>query len=109
MKTMKIRDGGEVMRKHDKTEVLLTAEVDMTEWLQERNHTLAKENVRLKERVKQLEDALAALDQAMEHGEVMNMGVVNELKEDISELEAENKALKEALVRASLREVEVIA
>lgn len=109
MKTMKIRDGGEVMGKHDKTDVLLTAEVDMTEWLQERNHTLAKENVRLKERVKQLEDALAALDQAMEHGEVMNMGVVNELKEDISDLEAENKALKEALVRASLREVEVIA
>lgn len=93
------------MGKHDKTDVLLTAEVDMTEWLQERNHTLAKENVRLKERVKQLEDALAALDQAMEHGEVMNMGVVNELKEDISDLEAENEALKEALVRASLREV----
>lgn len=93
------------MGKNDKEETVLRATVDEAEWLRERNYTLAKENTQLREQVKKLQDALGNMELCLEHGENIGQGIINELKEEIEDLKAMNAELKDALVRAALREV----
>lgn len=82
------------MGKHEKEEHYV-AEIDEMEWLQERNHTLAKENLFLKRKLDKEEEAY-------EYGDAMSKHVIEEKEQYIRELEAEVaklRAFKEAIVK----------
>ena len=82
------------MGKHDKT-VTITANVKPDEYYKERIEKLVRY---IKERDKEIE--------ALEHKIEIKDGCINELRADLGDLVLENQALKDAVVRAALREVE---
>lgn len=83
------------MGKHDKQEVKFSWNPMPDEFYKARIQTLEKENL---SKDKEIE--------ALEHDIEMLKGVINELKTDISDLILENSSLRDAVVRAALREVE---
>lgn len=82
------------MGKHEKT-VTVTANVKPDEYYKERIEKLVRY---IKERDKQIE--------ALEHEIEMKDGCINELRADLGDLILENQGLRDAVVRAALREVE---
>ena len=86
------------MGKHDKqdeTVKVIAARVSPDEYYKERIEKLVRY---IKERDKEIE--------ALEHKIEIKDGCINELRADLGDLILENQALKDAVVRAALREVE---
>ena len=67
---------------------------------------LAKENYDLRETISKLEIEVGRLEQIVDHDEEITNGLIAEYKDEIADLKLQNEELKEALVRAALREVE---
>lgn len=74
--------------------------------------TLEKENLKLNERINELEKSIGIAEMAMEHQETVCDGISNELNEIINEKDDEIEVLKErikileaAIVKGALREV----
>lgn len=82
------------MGKHDKAETI-TAHVNPDEFYKERIEKLVRY---IKEKDKEIE--------ALEHDIEMKEGLINELRADLGDLILENQSLRDAVVRAALREVE---
>lgn len=96
MMTKKIREERSVnMGKHDKQEVNFSWNPMPDEFYKARIKTLEKENRDLSREV-----------EALEHDIEMLKGCINELKTDMGDLILENNSLRDAVVRAALREVE---
>lgn len=100
------------MGKHDKQEETYAAGINSMEWYIERNHTLAKENVALKDKITELEREIGRLEQIVDNDERIHNGTVaeyhellDEKDEEIIALNGEIKMLKEAVVKGALREV----
>ena len=68
--------------------------------------TLERENYELRQRVRQLEIEVGRMEQIVDHDEEITNGLIAEYKDEIDDLKLQNEELKEALVRAALREVE---
>ena len=96
MKTKKIREERSVnMGKHDKQEIKFSWNPMPDEFYKARIETLERENL---SKDKEIE--------ALEHDIEMLKGCINELKSDMGDLILENNSLRDAVVRAALREVE---
>ena len=67
---------------------------------------LARENYELRETISKLEIEAGRLEQIIDHDEEITNGLIAEYKDEIDDLKLQNEELKEALVRAALREVE---
>ena len=68
--------------------------------------TLERENYELREKVRELEIEVGRAEQIIDHDEEITNGLIAEYKDEIDDLKLQNEELKEALVRAALREVE---
>ena len=96
MMTKKIREERSVnMGKHDKQDTTFTWQPMPDEFYKARIETLERENL---SKDKEIE--------ALEHDIEMLKGCINELKTDMGDLILENNSLRDAVVRAALREVE---
>lgn len=100
------------MGKQEAKETVFKWEPRYDDFYKERINTLEKENQRLKEKISLLEQAAGNAKLAMEHQEMVSVGISNELnmtieeKEDeIATLKGQIKMLKEAVVKGALREV----
>lgn len=100
------------MGKHEAKETVFKWEPRYDDFYKERINTLEKENARLKERISLLEQAAGNAELAMEHQEMVSVGISNELnmtieekEEEITKLKGQIKMLKEAVVNGALREV----
>lgn len=100
------------MGKHDKQEETYAAGIDSMEWYIERNHTLAKENVALKDKITELEREIGRLEMVIDNDEHIHKGIIRESEEflkekddEIAVLQGQIKMLKEAVVNGALREV----
>lgn len=100
------------MGKHEAKETVFKWEPRYDDFYKERINTLEKENQRLKERISLLEQAAGNAKLAMEHQEMVSVGISNELnmtieekEEEITTLKGQIKMLKEAVVKGALREV----
>ena len=74
---------------------------------------LARENYELRQRVRQLEIEVGRMEQIVDKDEEITNGLIaehkdeiDEYKDEIDDLKLQNEELKDALVRAALREVE---
>lgn len=67
---------------------------------------LARENYELRETISKLEIEVGRLEQIVDKDEEITNGLIAEYKDEIDDLKLQNEELKEALVRAALREVE---
>ena len=81
--------------KHEKKEINFSWDPMPDEWYKARISTLEKEGL---EKDKEIE--------ALEHQIEMLNGCINELRTDMGDLILENNGLRDAVVRAALREVE---
>ena len=83
--------------KHAKTEVI-TVNIDELEYYKERNQSLARENLALKEKLEKKDEAYG-----------MGKGVFEEhikhLQEENARLSHENARLQQALIREAIRDV----
>lgn len=95
-KTKKIRKERSVnMGKHDKQEINFSWDPMPDEFYKARIETLERENLAKDKEI-----------EALEHEAEMLKGCINELKTDMGDLILENSSLRDAVVRAALREVE---
>ena len=83
------------MGKHDKQDTTFSWQPMPNEWYEARIKQLEDENRKLNKEI-----------EALEHDIEMLKGCINELKTDMGDLILENNSLKDAVVRAALREVE---
>ena len=108
----KQRKGDKLMGRHDKKIVKLSFEPMPDDFYKARINTLEKENVRLQEKVAELNKATGIAELAMDQHDEIHTGIVAELKEElackdneIEKLKYQIELLKEAVVAAALREV----
>lgn len=94
--TRKIREERSVnMGKHDKKETSFAWQPMPDEFYKARIETLERENLSKDREI-----------EALEHDIEMLKGCIGELKTDMGDLILENQSLRDAVVRAALREVE---
>lgn len=106
-KTKKIREERSVnMGKHDKTEMNFSWQPMPDEWYKARIKTLEQENNKLAEQLEKAEGFVNYLQSKIESDEQRHKESINELKIDMGDLILENNSLRDAVVRAALREVE---
>ena len=86
--------------------VKITYEPPRDDFYKARISTLERENYELRQRVRQLEIEVGRAEQIIDHDEEITNGLIAEYKDEINDLRLQNEELKEALVRAALREVE---
>ena len=83
------------MGKHDKQGINFSWNPMPDEWYKARIETLEKENLAKDKEIEALEHNIEKLN-----------GCINELRIDMGDLILENNSLRDAVVRAALREVE---
>lgn len=88
------------MGKHDKQQAHFSWNPAPDDFYKARISVLEKENLKLHERVRELEMALGNMELVVEHGENVSDGINNELKDIIAEKDAEIETLQEALLNA---------
>ena len=86
--------------------VKITYEPPKDDFYKARISTLERENYELREKVRELEIEVGRAEQIIDHDEEITNGLIAEYKDEIDDLKLQNEELKEALVRAALREVE---
>lgn len=102
----KQQKGENAMGRHDKKTVKFSWEPMPDDFYKARINTLEKENARLHEKVAELEAVITEMEHAADLDKKDNNGLILEYGETIEEQGMLIADLKEAIVRAALREVE---